>query len=125
MSEIEIKDVSYRIGKLEVRTAIHVGRRLGPVLVGMMISASSGAGQNVDVLYALSEKFAGMDNETVDYVIDNCLAVVERETEKGTWTKVAATNGRLMFSDIEPTDVLNLTRAVIQENFSSFLPALG
>lgn len=125
MSEIEINKIKYRLGKMEVRTSIHVGRRLGPVLVGMMIGASSGQGLDIDALAPLADKFSTMDNETVDYVIDNCLATVERETEAGTWAKIVAANGKVMFEDIDWLATLNLTRAAIQKNFSGFMPALG
>lgn len=125
MSEIEINKVKYRLGKMDSRTAVHVGRRLGPALVGVMAGAAGSKGLDIEALAPLADKFATMDNDTVDYVIDNCLAVVERETEAGTWTKIVAANGRSMFDDIDWLVTLNLTRAVVQETFSGFLPALG
>lgn len=125
MSEIEINKVKYRIGKMEPRAAVHVGRRLGPALVGVMAGAAAGKGLDIEALAPLADKFATMDNDTVDYVIDNCLAIVERETEAGTWAKIVASNGKAMFDDIDWLVTLNLTRAVIQKTFSGFLPALG
>ena len=126
MNSTEINGINYTIGKLDAFTQLHVARRLAPVLAGMFTAfrhAPEIANAADDSILAmatgpLAETLAKMSNEDVDYVVNACLSVCQRQQAKG-WAKVMV-NGSLMFSDIELDALLGLTVAVIQENLGRF-----
>ena len=123
MGEVTIGGQDYTIGKLDARRAFHVARRLAPVMSAM---AGEEGGEPMNALGSMSEALAKMRDEDADHVINSCLSVCQRKNEvHGTgWSPVAASNGRLMFQDIDLPQMMQLVWAVIQENLSSFFSGL-
>jgi hypothetical protein len=59
----------------------------------------------------------------VDYVVDTCLAVVERKDKSGGWVKVVV-GSRLMFEDMDMMTMLTLVTRVVRGNLAGFFDAL-
>lgn len=123
MSDLtEVGGQQYRIGRLDAKKQFHVARRLAPLLAGLggaLQGESKGFAELVaPIAYALSK----MSDEDTDYVIDTCLAVIQRQSNNQ-WASVMVRNGGLMFQDIDMAQMLQLTVAVIQGNLGNFFPA--
>ena len=132
MSEVEFKGVHYRIGTLDAFKQFHVARRLAP-LMAQMAKAAEGVPQSADgtedekaarwfasIAGPLAEAFAGMSDETADYIIQTCLMAVSRDAGKGTWAPVLSRQKALMYQDIDMGTMVQLTMAVVQENLAGF-----
>jgi hypothetical protein len=126
----EIGGHEYQIGKLNAFEQLHVARRLAPVL-GALFSAFQGspklkkgekAEDKVMELAAgpVAEVLAGMDDETVDFIINKCLSVCKRK-QGPVWAKMTS-GSTLMFQDLELDALMGLTVAVISENLGRFFP---
>lgn len=103
----------YQIGKLDPKRQFHVVRRIAP----LMVQAS--AGDMPAVLQAL----AAMSDVDVDYVLDTCLAVVARKQETAggvVYAPVQPRPGQIMFSDLQASDLLEISMAVIQDSLGNF-----
>jgi len=131
MSEIEIKGIQYRLGTLDAMKQFHVFRRIAPLLkvFGQPTIEESDAGKRFEAIaQPLAEAIADMPDETSEYIINTCLAVVQRGIANGGWAPVISRQKQLMYNDIDMTTMLRLTMEVIQENmagfFSSDLPTL-
>lgn len=136
MSEIEIKGLTYRVGKMDPRKQFHVARRLTPVLGAIMThlpaakTAANGEAETPEapamddqlaVLGPMATVVAAMPDADVDYILAACLAVCARQNPGGTgWSNIQAANGALMFSDIDMPTMLQLVWVVIQDNLSGF-----
>jgi hypothetical protein len=132
MSEVEIAGNAYSVGKLDARRQLHVARRVMPImgsLVGLLRGQGVGASLSIETaLPAMAEQLAAMPDADVDYVIDACLSVCQRQNQThagGVWSPVRAPNGRLMFEDVDLGVMLQLVGAVIQENLGGFFGGLG
>lgn len=135
-TEIEVKGITYSVGKLNALTQFHISRRVAPILASMGISlAALKAGAKISVedmavsLGPVSEVLANMSDEHVEYIIATTLAVVRRKQStdaqgKATWAPVAR-GAQLMFDDIDMAAMLRLVVAVLQENLANFLRELG
>lgn len=119
---VEINGQKYRIGRMDVRKQLHVSRRLGPAMLGLLASSQM-KGFNLTAMIGPSvDALSKMSDEDTDYVIDQCLGVVQREQANGQWAPIRASHGGLMFQDIGLMQMLNLTRAVLAENLKDFFP---
>lgn len=128
MLEVVISDKTYRVGKLNAMQQFHVARRLAPALWALGVAAQSAEKAvsltDTDSLLALepvAESISKMSDSEVDYVLQTCLSVVSRQESKG-WAKVQASNGGLMFEDIDMSTMMQLTFTVIRENLGNFFP---
>jgi len=123
-----IHNIDYLIGKLSAFEQLHVARRLAPVLAELFTSFKAtpeGGEAGLDALLELAsvplaKTLAKMTNEDVDYVVNACLSVCQRQQAKG-WARVMV-NGVLMFADIELDTLIALTSSVVQENLGRFFP---
>lgn len=153
--ELRVADHNYRVGRLSALQQFHVGRRLAPVLAVMGVRAARVAadmargvppggaegaeGEELErlaedaelamvfmpVLPAMADVISKMSDEEANYIIFECLGVVEREVTDGRW-QVTCTQKQLMFQDDMDMGVLiRLVAAVVQENLSGFLKGLG
>lgn len=119
--EFEISGQQYRSGKLNARQQFHVARRLAPVLGGLVDASSAGAESFSKFLQPIADAISGMSDADCDYVLDTCLAVVQRQ--QGTaWSPVMASSKAIMFDDIDVGVMLQMAAKVIQENLGSFFP---
>lgn len=128
--EVIVGGQSYRIGKLDAREQMHVYRRLAPILTGigggpalaafnaMPRGADGGIDlENADVLAGLLapaiDAISIMPDHEVDYVLDKCLAKVERAVDGDrAWAPVFS-RGAMMYADIGLPEMLELAGRVI------------
>lgn len=131
--EVTVEGKRYRTGKLDAFKQLHVARRLAPVvsvLGGMANNAKLDEIESLSdlsgVLLPLTKVIAELKDEDCDYVIKNCLVVVEREEAANTWARVMV-NGQLMYqtgpNPIGLKEMMRLAAVVIQENLGNFFPA--
>ncbi|WP_024904462.1 phage tail assembly chaperone [Robbsia andropogonis] len=122
---IEINGQGYRIGRLDVKRQFHVARRLAPLLAGLGGALKNSADKDSvgfsELVAPIAEALSKMSDEDTDYVIDSCLSVVQRQSGNA-WAPVMARGGGMMFSDIELSEMLRLTVAVIQGSLGGFFP---
>ena len=142
MEEMELRSVKYRIGRLDAFKQLHVSRRLAPMFFALGQGAAAAAnrpepsqlaqenddsvdptvfGTIVEAFKPVAAALSKMPDDDVEYVIKTCLGVVERQSGAG-WAKVLNGQGHLMFNDLEMSDMIQLTRAVIQRNLGNFFP---
>lgn len=123
MNELtEIGGQQYRIGRLDAKKQFHVARRLAPLLAGLGGALQAESKEFVQLVAPIADALSKMSDEDTDYVIDTCLAVVQRR-QNNQWASVVVRNGGLMFQDIDMAQMLQLTVAVIQGNLGNFFPA--
>ena len=133
MTEINVGGINYRIGKLPAMQQLHVTRRIGPVLATMGVSVlsaiESGKMQDsedsrmLDLMATAMDVVAHMTNDDVEYVVNTCLAVTQRQQGER-WAPVM--NGqRMMFQDVDMRTMVQLTVGVLQENLGGFFQGAG
>jgi hypothetical protein len=127
--ELEVSGHIYQTRKMTPMTQFHVMRRIAPVIFALGESASDElltqlAGSDLlKALEPVSNILATMPDNEVEYVLNTCLDHVDRKQQTG-WAKIQAAGGAMMFSDIELSDMLKLSAAVVQDNLGNFLDAL-
>jgi hypothetical protein len=141
MAEFEINGHKYVSEKMSPFAALHVGRRLSPVITSIkdiLISpgdfapgALGGSDNAEDVNFKvgmavldksgpLLEAVAKMPDEQVNYILETCLSVCKRQSGVGwqnVWDKASKSIG---FDDIDMIEMLTIVRYVITENMSGF-----
>jgi hypothetical protein len=117
MSEFEVDGQTYRSGKMSARTQFHVLRRMAPIVGPLQaMSASPGA---AETLAALVEAIGSLSDEASDYIMDNCLAVVDRKQGETGWAKIKPAGGSaIMFADIDLMAMLQIASHVLRDNFT-------
>ncbi|HET6804876.1 MAG TPA: hypothetical protein VFH59_05465 [Frateuria sp.] len=120
MSEFEINGQQYRAAKLDAFKQFHVSRRLAPVLSGLAGTVEDGAADFSAFLQPIAEAVARMSDADCDFILDACLASVQRQ--QGTsWSFIyAGAKQALMFDDIDMAVMLQIAAKVIQENLGGF-----
>lgn len=133
MTEIQISNQTYRIGRLDAMSSFHVARRLVPVLSAMGVSVvrivaeqgPDGKLTEADLLSIMEPVMgvvAKMSNEDVEFVITTSLQVIQRK-QGDSWQRVM--NGKsFQFQDITMPQMIQLTVAVVKENLSDFFAML-
>lgn len=130
---------TYRAGRLNAKQQLHVLRRLAPLFSGLMESGALARAKGVKkpedimagltgddvsgIFKALGDAVATLPDADVDYVLDTCLAGVERQQAGGGWAKVMSA-GQLMFQDLDMAGMLQITWQVIQHNLTGFFGML-
>lgn len=113
-SEFEISGIKYRTKAMDARRQFHVATKLAGVAAGFNADNPMGA-------------LAGLTPDDSDFVINECLRVVERQNEGATgWSDVMAPTGQIMFEDVRTSmaALLQLVIPVIRENVQAFLSEL-
>lgn len=129
--EAEIGGNTYRIGKLDARTQLHVWRRLAPIVSAAGGLASIGAIRNVAestdadqvsteqlgayaaMLGPLLDAVAKLPDEDVDYILNVALQAVMRKGEGDTGWHPVMRGGAMMFDDIGPIQMLEIAGRVV------------
>lgn len=133
MNTLTVAGINYRIGKLDALKQFHVGRRLGPLLAVMGISAHAlmknmhnSLEDFLPIMPAVMDMMARMGDDEANYIILTCLGVVQREVESGAnkWANMTA-NGQLMFQDVDLAAMLRIVAEVVRDNLGGFLKGLG
>lgn len=140
-NEVSVFGHQYQIGRMNAIQQFHVMRRLhgvcgslgeafrqvqrlgGATAVEKMV-ANRDADKSLDVLRVVEpvlRALGGMSDEDVNYVLHNCLSVVERQqAQTSGWARVMPQPGVLMFMDIEMPQMLALTWHVLRINLANF-----
>lgn len=118
MTEFEISGQTYRAGRLDAFAQLHVARRLLPVVGGfggVEQMKTGGAAGLMGQLGPGLDAFAKLPNDDVDFVINTCLGVVQRQVagDRG-WQKITAGGGLAMFEDIDLIVMLQLVWKVLE-----------
>jgi hypothetical protein len=116
--EFEINGQQYRSGKLNARQQFHVARRLAPVLGGLAEASQGSSTDFAHFLQPIADAIAGMSDQDCDYILDTCLAVVQRQ-QGSAWANVFV-NKAQMFDDIDMGVMLQIASKVISENLGGF-----
>lgn len=130
MTTIEINGQTYRINKLNALAQFHITRRLSPLLAtvgtslaGLQLGLKAGALDFVAILDPMTEILAKMPEDDANYIIFTCLDKVARQV--GERYAPVATNGQLMFEDIEMPFMLQLVFEVIKDSLGNFIGGLA
>ncbi len=135
MAEFEVGGVAYKSRKMDAKRSFHVMRRLMPVLVSFkdLIPAIKAGGGKVDLasadmvglLESASHAIAGLKDEDCDYILDACLALVQRKGPEGGWHAVwNSAAGMPQYQDITMPAMLQIAMNVIVDALGSFGPSL-
>jgi hypothetical protein len=134
MSEpFEVGGFTYRAGKLDARTQFHVVRRLAPVLGSfrdILAVVRPAEGQErvdpIEAIEPLADAVSKMPDDHVDYVLDACLSVCQREQPGGAgWSPVWNVQAkRPQFEDIDMLAMLQIVANVLAGALSGFFPGL-
>jgi hypothetical protein len=125
LNEFDVGGHTYRAGRLIARTQFHIVRRLGTIApaFGLLLAhAKDFKSAPLSVAEPFLKALGDMPDETADYIIDACLAVVERRDGSGqrNWFRIQAPNGALAYDDIEMADMLTMVWHVLQANLKPF-----
>lgn len=123
MSEFEINGQTYRASKMDAFKQFHIARRLAPLHAGLSKASEAGATGLDGLVPAIAEAVAGMPDADCDYILQGCLAVVQRQQETR-WVPIMAAGAKtLMFDDIDMGAMLQIAGQVITENLGGFFGA--
>lgn len=150
--EVKIGAFTYRGGRLDARKQFHVGLKIAPAYAALAVARARAAeampkpklvanqepkegeeeqteddaAANVamaEMFKAMADAFASMSEADVNFILNSCLSVVERQ-EGTVWGKVIASNGGLMFEkDMDFQVMMRLAMEVIKENLGPFFAA--
>jgi hypothetical protein len=126
----------YLIGRLDAIQQFHVMRRLGAVSSGLgegiaRLQRSGGArklldtgGEGaLDVISPLLIAVGEMSQENVDYVLDTCLGVVQRQEGKIAWSPIRV-SGKMMYPDVDMPAMVMIVWHVLEFNLKGFFSTL-
>lgn len=129
--EFTIKEIPFRVAKLDVFQQLKVSRKLLPLLAGMLsdintVKSAAAEGDYFQVLEkalpAIAQSLAEMSEEDTNAILHPCLAVVSRQQAKG-WVPIFS-QGVLMFDDLDLITLLRLVLRVVEDSLGGFLPEL-
>lgn len=132
-TEIEIGGNVYSIGKMNAMEQFHVSRRVAPILPSLapLLTRLKHQDQtqvsSLDLMMAtlqpLADGIAAMSDADSEYVINTCMAVVQRQ-QAGGWRRAWNDHGAPMFEDIDMAVMLQLAGRVIASNLAPFIAGL-
>jgi hypothetical protein len=132
MIEFDFGGHQYRAEKLNAFQQFHVSRKIAPLIPAMIpvfLSIEKMKGGFKDNLAQLSallqpiaDGIAALPDESAEYVISTCLAVVRRKAVDN-WTPVWSGSAKaMMFDDINDLgSIMPLVMRVIQDNLGPFI----
>ncbi|VVD75675.1 hypothetical protein PAQ31011_00859 [Pandoraea aquatica] len=146
-SDIEIRQVKYRIGKLSAMKQLHVSRKIAPLvpaLLPIMLELASpkgdtpvqaGAGNVTQaagsdgsallsqprLLQPFADGLASLPDDQAEYVIGECLAVVQR-FQGNAWFSIWSPAAKLpIYDDIDLSIMIELSVKVIADSLGPFI----
>ena len=139
MSEIEIGEVHYRTGRLNVFEQLNLVRRIAPLLSGLGQSLAQAPQRRVSngededdpaldpaaeanfwaALKPIAEAIKDMSDEDSTYVVRLCLSKCRRQ-DNGHWAAIMASSGQDFMFPIDLATAMQLTYATLGENLDSF-----
>lgn len=123
-----IGGIEYQAGKLDAKRQFHIVRRLLPVFSGVFDEGSPDSLSDEKALGAFLKAAGEMEDDQIDYVIDNCLSIVQRHDDN-IWANITVPlpGGKqaLRYKDIDDmATMLTIVYHVIRGNLSGFFDAL-
>lgn len=150
MEDLELGGHTYRVRRMDAFKALHVQRKLAPILLALSRGAAAQA-EHLESLPAgtkaeepaaedkkeeasLSPEAIGAIGRVMLPVAEAIAALKDEEAEyiiktclsvvdrkvNDTWAPMIAKGGRLMYEDLSPGEMISLARAVIRENLGDF-----
>ncbi|MCQ4861163.1 hypothetical protein NE637_08375 [Desulfovibrio desulfuricans] len=126
MNEVEIQGTVYKIGKLNAFAQMYILKRAAPVLgklQGVLAAADNKDAKLADVLEPLGAVIGDLPDESLEYVCNAALDVVDMRQAGGGWAPVRS-KGQLMYPDMDLLTMLSLTAHVLKDNLTTFFRAL-
>lgn len=127
-TEIEHNGAQYRIDSLSVFQQLHLVRKVSP-LVGPLMGVMEDFGEDtIDIDMAmrhidpLTEQLAGLNDSTVEYVVDTALSHLKRYKDGGYYA--VWSGGQFMYQDLGGQDALILTYKVLVDQLGPFMQGL-
>ena len=125
MNAFEVKGQRYQSSQMSAMVQLHVARRLAPVFSALGEAFQKNAGDFKAALPVVSAAISALSDSDVEYVINACLRVTQRSQGEGLpWANLTASNGIIMFPDIDMQQMLQIAGNVLTENFAPFFSAL-
>lgn len=130
MGDFTVAGHQFKCGKMGAFQQFHVARRLAPILGSLKEAfASAGAGKGMtdgELLEVIFEPMANaisrMSDEDAEYVLNACLDTVQMQ--QGTvWVRIRS-GKQMMFDFIGLPEMMQITVAVLQDNFANFFSGL-
>ena len=122
-ADVTIGDKTFIIGKMPAETQFHVFRRAMPLLKPILESLKQGIKFGPLMLVQISGELSQMKDDDLNYVIRECKNVVSVMGPTGKAMPLMV-NGNTMFADFDLPMLMQLTWAVLMENFRPFLSGL-
>lgn len=125
--QFTIGDHNYIADKLDAFKALHVARRIAP-LVGHLALATQGVLDVKDLIPPLLDGIADIKEADFDYVRDACLSVVKRVEGERAQPVYNSRAKMMQYTDINAKQLLEIIITVVMDNLSDFLgdlPSIG
>lgn len=128
--EFELAGHTYKVGRLDAMTQLHVVRRLAPILTTLRSVAEEGVvgadGQEAALQRAV-EAIGAVTDGSLEYVIARCMERVQRKIEgdRGwapAWNRQA---GKPQFDDIGGFHLLTIASRVVMNELGPFFDGLA
>lgn len=145
MSEFELGDDTYRIGKLNAFQQFHLSRKVAPIiptLIPIFLKLKTSAkvsgdamegaadksgplsgdlGNLAELLQPFADGIAAMPDEAAEFILSTCLIVVQRKQGTSWFPVWNAGQSTCMFDDLDLGVMLRLSVRVITESLGPFL----
>lgn len=148
MSEFQLGEDTFRIGKLNAFQQFHLSRKVAPMIptlipVFLKLQASAktapaeGAAEGAsdyalaplsgdlgalaEMLQPFADGIAGMPDETAEFILSTCLGVVQRKQGTAWFPVWSASKNVCMFDDLDLGLMMKLSVRVITESLGPFL----
>ncbi|MEE3504833.1 hypothetical protein QN399_00900 [Pseudomonas sp. 10C3] len=141
MSEFDLDENTYRVGKLDAFKQFHLSRKIAPIIptlipVFMKLQASSAIAKDngstpsplsgdlssmAEVMIPFADGIAAMPDATAEFILATCLGAVSRK-QGNAWSPVwSASQNICMFDDLDIGVMIRLSVRVITESLGPFL----
>jgi len=145
MSDFELGEDTYRIGRLNAFQQFHLSRKVAPMIPTLIplflklqasakdakVADSSAAsalaplsgdmGALAEMLQPFADGIAGMPDETAEFILSTCLGVVQRKQGTAWFPVWNASQNVCMFDDLDLGVMMRLAVRVITESLGPFL----
>lgn len=125
---------NYRVRKMSAMAQWHLNRKVAPLLpplVPIMIRLAKSGGFKGDLsligelLGPFADGIASMSDESSEYVLNTCMASVQREVAPGTWQNVWTQGGISPFPELNDlSSVIPIVVKVIWDALGPFIKGL-
>lgn len=120
-TDFEVREVRYRARPMDARTAFHISRRVGALMIGFLNVQARG----LEAVPLVLEALARMPDADLDYILDKSLATVSRlDGQSGKTPQPIFNNGRMQYEDIGMREQLEIVTQVIRPFVTDFFESL-